>query len=180
MRVSTMVVFFGLTEIFHVVLFRLLQADGVQAATKCFNRGFQLVPTSDSKCFSGADFAFHEVDIQIQILVVHLVQHTRLDDLADFSQVGYETRLGIHIAFHRDPNRIVVTMPVRVAALSEYFQIFLCRPIRSADFMCRAERFFSCNMHHLAKVGILQVSTLWEGDVSLRPLSSVRLGNFVK
>lgn len=125
-------------EIFYINAGRLVEFDAVELHGRRQMRR-ELFPNRDGQVFGAAHFVFHEVDINIQVLMVEPVDHMFLDELAQFLYIVQEAGIGIGRALDRNIQVIIVPMPIFIGAYPEYLLILFPAPCRVKKLVCRVE-----------------------------------------
>src|SRR6476661_4620440 len=97
------------------------------------DRGRELAPDGDDDVLGGGNHALHEVHVEIEVAVVHAVEHTLGDDLLQGSKVEDIPGTRFDWSAHADVQRVVVSVPVGVVAASEQPLVLLIGERRVVD-----------------------------------------------
>lgn len=108
----------------------------------------QFRPDTHDQVFDGTHFAFHEINILIQVAMIQLFNDVLIDDLAEFFRVEDESGIGIWVPFDGDEQFEVMSMPVGIGTFAKYLLIFLQAPVGVEQLMSRIKMFYSCQVNH--------------------------------
>ena len=108
----------------------------------------QLLPDANGEIFCTAYFTFHEPDIQVQVQVIDLFRDMLFNNEAQPLYVENKTRVCIRLAFYRNVELIIMTMPVIIRAFAKHFIVLFPAPVWIIKLMRRVEMFNSCEVNH--------------------------------
>ena len=106
------------------------------------------LPDFDDQRFAARQLSLHEVDIQVEILVVEFVDHFTPDESAEFFQIHNKSRQWVWLALDGYDQVKIVAMPVFIGAGPEYFGIFLWRPGGIVQLMRGVEMLLAADVDH--------------------------------
>ena len=110
----------------------------------------QDAPDLDDEIFAAGQFTGHEVDVEVQVLMVELVDHFLPDEGAQLLQVYHKAGLGVWFALHGDDEFEVVAVPIIVCAGAKDLCIPLWRPLGIVELVGGVEVFFAADVDHLS------------------------------
>src|ERR1700716_2052248 len=103
--------------VFDIVVFCLPEDEPSELARLHLRR--EDVPERGDDVLGCRDDALHEGNVKIEVLVIEDVDDLVLHDFLERREVADVSSLWVDIALDRDVESIVVTVPVRVVALTE-------------------------------------------------------------
>src|SRR6218665_2630013 len=108
----------------------------------------QYLPYFDNQRFTACQLPFHEVDIEVEVLVVELIDHFPPDQSAELFQIHHKARQRIWLALDCHNEVEIVPMPVFICTRSEYFNILLGRPGGIVQLMRGIEMLLAADVDH--------------------------------
>src|ERR1700686_4780391 len=114
--------------VFDIVVFCLPEHQASELAW-LYLRGKD-VPERSDDVLGCRDDALHEWNVEIEVLVIDDVDDLSLHDFLERGEVADVSGFRVDVALDRDVERIVVTVPVRVVALTEQPGVLLIGELR--------------------------------------------------
>lgn len=150
--IFNLAVFDLFTIIFYVVVLGLDHFHAMQLAVHGIDVWLQHVPDGDRQVFARSDPVFHEIHVQVHVLVVELVGDVLLDDTAQVFQVHEKSCSLVGFALHGYEQLVIMPVPVRVGAFAENLQVLFLRPVLAEQLMGRVKTLSSGDKDHAANI----------------------------
>lgn len=112
----------------------------------------QYLPYFHNQCLATRQFVLHEIDVEVEVLVVELVGHLEANQGAEFFEVYDKTCFGVGLSAHGNDQVKVVAMPVLVGAGAKDFEILFFRPRRVVQLVRCVEMLFPAYVYHKANI----------------------------
>jgi ADP-L-glycero-D-manno-heptose 6-epimerase len=140
-----------LAEVINEIPRRLVEAHTMQASITRdgWHVGCKDLPDLYRKVLTACQLARHEVNIEIEILVIEFFRHLIADQGAELLKVDDKSSLGVGIPLHRNDELEIVTVPILICTGTEHLHIFLLGPGRIVQLVCCVEMFLTTDEYHL-------------------------------
>ncbi len=136
------------TKILNDVILRLFQAYTRELSAQFLYSGFQFVPDPDGDILGGWNLAMQEINLEVQVPVVHPLEDFFVDQPADMPEVNNQPGGGIGLTLNGHKKGIIVPVPVRVRALAEYLEILFIGQLRQEQPVCGTEMLAADDVYH--------------------------------
>jgi hypothetical protein len=98
------------------------------------------LPELDDDVLGGGNDSLHEVDVEIEVPVINFARDLALDDVAKPGEIENVASALFDLAFDRNLERVVMTVPVGIVAFPERGLVLFVAERRIENAMGRIER----------------------------------------